>query len=221
MRSTLLSGAACCALASLAALPERADEAEQLLAADRAFYVSTTAEGLDGWLGWFAPDAVALTPTGERVTGADALRTHYGVDGFPPPGFRWEPQSAGLADSGDLGYTIGTWELQPPGDDAAVPSGRYLSIWKRQPDGEYRVLVDAGGNTDFRTQLEQVEGPPLAWSSNTDWSATAESGELSIALGSWSARLAGTTRNGRFLSVWQRSAGSTWEIVTEIGFEVP
>ena len=50
-----------------------------------------------------------------------------------------------LPDSGaDLGYTIGTYHMQLPDGDGNVVEieGKYLSVWKRQPDGRWKIAVD-------------------------------------------------------------------------------
>lgn len=54
----------------------------------------------------------------------------------------WEPTSAGVSSSGDLGYTYGSYELRT-GDvtKAATEKGNYLRIWKKQK-GTWRVVVD-------------------------------------------------------------------------------
>lgn len=55
----------------------------------------------------------------------------------------WEPVAAHAARSGDLGYTYGLATLKIEMADAIedIPGG-YLRIWKRQPEGEWRVVLD-------------------------------------------------------------------------------
>lgn len=212
----------CCAVlgACFAALRPAPADADALLEADRAFHAETTTDGLEGWLRWFAPDAVMPVASGATLRGADERRAWYSSIGFPPPGFHWQPHSAALAESGELGYTIGSWELRPPGDQAAedteAPGGSYLTIWQRQADGSYLVLSDAGGQTDFRTRSETV---PDSWSCTTDWSAQAASGEYRFILGSWNSHSGEVSRQGRCITIWKRTGTGAWEIETETGFE--
>jgi ketosteroid isomerase-like protein len=213
----LLLGAA----AWLAWPVQERDGAELLTEADRAFFEATRERGLEGWLEWFAPDAVVLTADGRIVSGADELRTYYASLGFPPAGFAWTPERGELAASGELGYTLGSWELRPPGApaDADLPSGRYLTFWRRQPDGSFRVVADSGGEPSFRTRVSELEGPPLAWSCDTERIETAASGELALALGAWSARSAEAEREGKFLTAWKRTEDGAWVVAAEIGFD--
>jgi ketosteroid isomerase-like protein len=55
-----------------------------------------------------------------------------------------EPERAELAESGDLGYATGPWELRA--DSASAPSafGHYVRVWTRTTRGELKVVLDAG-----------------------------------------------------------------------------
>ena len=58
----------------------------------------------------------------------------------------WAPVGADIADSGDLGYTYGTFEFRSK-DKEGKPSaehGKYTSIWKKQKDGSWKVVLDMG-----------------------------------------------------------------------------
>ena len=52
----------------------------------------------------------------------------------------WRPTSVGVARSGDLGYTSGVYESASGG--AVTDDGKYLTIWKKEADGSWRVLFD-------------------------------------------------------------------------------
>ncbi len=55
----------------------------------------------------------------------------------------WEPSSAEVSESGDLGYTYGIYTLTFH-KDSSVQKGTYVSIWKKQPDGNWKFLLDTG-----------------------------------------------------------------------------
>ena len=59
---------------------------------------------------------------------------------------RWEPDTAVVAASGDVGYTLGHWEsvLRGAAGDSVVGRGNYVTIWRRQSDGTWKVAVDIG-----------------------------------------------------------------------------
>jgi ketosteroid isomerase-like protein len=61
----------------------------------------------------------------------------------------WTPVHADMAASGDLGYTYGTYEFRSIGK-AGKPSieyGKYVSIWKKQKDGSWKVVMDMGNSS--------------------------------------------------------------------------
>ena len=68
-----------------------------------------------------------------------------------PPGFQllWEPRLGDVSASGDLGYLTGPAEYVMPGKPNTYTC--YFSVWKRQPDGEYRVILDVGVPTPAKT----------------------------------------------------------------------
>ena len=82
--------------------------------------------------------------------GADAVNSLLGR--FPPTAtLTWEPAFVDVSASGNLGYTWGRYELNlsPPRVGAAplITRGTYVTIWKRQPGGAWKVVLD-GGNPD-------------------------------------------------------------------------
>jgi ketosteroid isomerase-like protein len=54
----------------------------------------------------------------------------------------WEPRVGDVAASGDLGYLTGPVESTMPGQP--VRYATYFSVWKKQANGEYRVILDIG-----------------------------------------------------------------------------
>jgi ketosteroid isomerase-like protein len=58
----------------------------------------------------------------------------------------WEPARAELSASGDLGFTIGRYQSRRMDADGQpiVRTGTYLSIWRREESGAWKVVVDTG-----------------------------------------------------------------------------
>ena len=59
---------------------------------------------------------------------------------------RWHPTQVEVSSSGDLGYSIGEYERI--GKDASgkpdTATGSYVSIWRRQPTGRWKIVLDIG-----------------------------------------------------------------------------
>jgi len=125
----------------------QAEARAAILRADSAFADSTAAKGADGWTAFFAGNGVMFPPRG-RIDGQDAIRT--AMDGAFAPGspmLRWHPVDAVVGGGGDLGYTLGRWVSVlslADGRDSVLSQGNYVTIWRRQADGAWRVAVDIG-----------------------------------------------------------------------------
>jgi ketosteroid isomerase-like protein len=53
-----------------------------------------------------------------------------------------------VARSGDLGFTTGPYSITGRAPAVREPAqGMFFSVWRRQPDGDWRVIVDGGAPT--------------------------------------------------------------------------
>jgi len=133
-------------------LPKQMEEARaNVRAADSAFADLAYRMGT----GYAFSSTVA--PTGvlfgdpQLVIGPDAVRAFYAAQ-QSTSSLAWHPVYAAVAESKDLGFTIGEYiatGLGPSG--AAVQrTGKYLTVWKLQSDGSWKFLVDGGNPTPSR-----------------------------------------------------------------------
>ena len=59
----------------------------------------------------------------------------------------WEPRYGDIAASGDLGWLTGpSTSINPARDKGQPRHGNYASVWKRQADGTFKVVMDVGVN---------------------------------------------------------------------------
>ncbi|MGI9088284.1 MAG: YybH family protein [Chthoniobacterales bacterium] len=57
----------------------------------------------------------------------------------------WKPLFAAIASSADLAYTTGPAEFRKKKDDEKpIGYGQFISIWKKQKDGSWKVALDTG-----------------------------------------------------------------------------
>jgi len=57
----------------------------------------------------------------------------------------WKASKVEVAKSGELGYIYGTYQdsvQDPKGGPPVRDTGKLVEIWKRQPDGEWKCIVD-------------------------------------------------------------------------------
>ena len=60
----------------------------------------------------------------------------------------WEPIAGDISLAGDMGYTTGPYSLSDNGPEKVPPRyGFFFSVWKKQDDGCWKVVVDFGATT--------------------------------------------------------------------------
>lgn len=112
-----------------------------LMKADEAFFESH--ENVDQFLKALAENAIFMPDKAPMARG-DSIRTTW-EQLISMPGFKleWQATSAEAAEAGDMGFTIGTYELTVEENGTPmVTVGKYVTIWKKQPDGAWKVAVD-------------------------------------------------------------------------------
>ena len=59
---------------------------------------------------------------------------------------KWHPTEVYVSSSGDLGYSIGDYERigKDTSGNPDIATGNYVSIWRRQPDGKWKIVLDIG-----------------------------------------------------------------------------
>lgn len=109
------------------------------------FDAAGQAKDVEKFLTFYAPDA-SLFPGGMPLaTGPEAIRKVIG-ELMALPGFalKFGQTKVEVARSGDLAYDNGTYELTA--NDAkgkpVTEKGKYVTVWKKQPDGSWKVLCD-------------------------------------------------------------------------------
>jgi ketosteroid isomerase-like protein/quercetin dioxygenase-like cupin family protein len=113
-------------------------ERSALLALDREW--SQTTKDTDKFLSYFAPDASAYPQGMPVATGTAAIREAFTqMSAMPGFSISWTPTKADVSAAGDLGYTAGTYDMTMAG---ASEKGKYITTWKKQPDGAWKVVED-------------------------------------------------------------------------------
>jgi ketosteroid isomerase-like protein len=110
------------------------------------FCAMTTEKGvLAAFEHFAAPDVAFLGPDPRKVRGIEAVRQRMGPD-QPGVTVTWSALFTDVSDDGTLGYNYGRYEWNAPdaAGKIAKHTGWFLTIWKRQPDGSWRYVMDNG-----------------------------------------------------------------------------
>ncbi len=112
---------------------------------------------LAGMMANYAPDAVILPQNGPAVTGKEKMEGMFKEFSEMMTDMKWSITKFNA--SGDIAYEVGeyTATMQMPGMAPAPDKGKFVTVWKRQPDGKWMIAVDI-----FNTDLPMPTPPPLA-----------------------------------------------------------
>ena len=138
-------GATLLVLAISGCAPQVDVEAERaaLLTADEAW--SQSAADLDGFMSFVADDASMLPFDAPIATGKEAIRAVFSaLSSAPGFALSWSATGSVVSRAGDLGYTIGTFELtvNDAGGNPVTTVGKYVTVWRKQADGQWKVVAD-------------------------------------------------------------------------------
>jgi ketosteroid isomerase-like protein len=119
-------------------------EKEDIKKTDLAFSDLSEKEGMKkAFLTYADEEAVLLRPNSFPIEGKEEIGKMF--TNFSDTGFvlSWKPLKAFISASADLGYTYGTFTSSVK-NDTSVNTGTYISIWKKQPDGSWKWVLDTG-----------------------------------------------------------------------------
>ena len=128
-----------------AAPDTRAADEAAIRAADVAWSKASEAKQTDAFFDTYAEDANSYGPNMPADRGKAAIRKSM-TQAMGSPGFSltWVVDKVEAARSGDVGYSHGTYRLAmkgPKGEDIQ-DHGNYVTIWKKQADGKWKVVED-------------------------------------------------------------------------------
>ncbi len=118
-----------------------------LMDVDRQFSKLSVEKGVPIAFDTFMADSAVMyrqngLPMKGRETIKDILSKRSGGS------LQWEPISSDISTSGDLGYTLGEYEYTFTDSTGQKLSsfGNYVTIWRKQADGSWKFVFDAGNS---------------------------------------------------------------------------
>lgn len=129
------------------AAPRGLRAAQAMADADRAFARFSADSGgpAGAFSRWIAADGMMLGARAVPVRGPELAKQAFAS--FPATGrFEWAPiDSLSVASrDGSLGFTIG--EARVAATPSDVSFSKYLTVWRREPDGRYKFIFDIGSD---------------------------------------------------------------------------
>jgi ketosteroid isomerase-like protein len=110
----------------------------------------------DAFMTFIADDGLLFRPG--AVNGKKWMLEHPVAPSDKKPLLAWQPSFAGMAESGDMGFTTGPWEAKGDiKDEKPSAYGHFMTVWKKQADGSWKFVVDLG------ISHPQSGGPQAHW----------------------------------------------------------
>jgi ketosteroid isomerase-like protein len=109
--------------------------------AEHAFAQYSIDHGMkDAFLSFAAPDGVIF-----RRGPVNAIEVWKSRNPAPTGLLTWWPVYADVSLAGDLGWTTGPFEFrEKPTDEKPAGTGHFFTVWRRQPDGTWKFVLDLG-----------------------------------------------------------------------------
>jgi ketosteroid isomerase-like protein len=108
------------------------------------FAADTATGGGKAFAAWFADDGMTLSNKQAAVIGKGKIAADANWD---PKQYQltWTPENGQMSPSGDMGFTWGHYEgtAKDHNGNPVKTTGRYMTIWKKMPDGSWKVVLDS------------------------------------------------------------------------------
>jgi len=117
-----------------------------LIRLEADFARAVAKHGRAAFVTYFAENGVELQDGGGITTREEMKKQQPWPEGTS---LTWTPVHADMAGTGDLGYTYGNYVFKSKDKAGKVIAnyGKYVSIWKKQKDGTWKVVVDMGNSS--------------------------------------------------------------------------
>lgn len=97
----------------------------------------------EAFMSFIADDGLLFRPG--AVNGKKWMLEHPLLPSDKRPLLAWQPAYAGMAASGDMGFTTGPWEAKGDiNDEKPAGYGHFMTVWKKQSDGSWKFVLDLG-----------------------------------------------------------------------------
>jgi len=122
-------------------------ERASLMRSDDALFeaYSTSDDPGDTLSAHFLDDVNVLAPDAPLARGKEeSLAVFAAMEALPAYSLTWKASMAYVGVAAELGYTIGTYRMEfedPVGNPVEV-DGKFMTVWKKQSDGSWKVAVD-------------------------------------------------------------------------------
>jgi uncharacterized protein (TIGR02246 family) len=127
-------------------MPDPIKEEAAIRSTDAQWLAAAKARDAAKVAGFWSADATLLFPNQAPVTGKDAI-LEYVTNAFKDPDFSvtWTTDKIVISHAGDMAYETGTDTVTfRQGKKVVTAKNNGAVIWKKQPDGQWKAVIDIG-----------------------------------------------------------------------------
>lgn len=153
--SVLLFLAFCCA--EVSAQKSKKPAADAVRDADQQWLKVFAAGDVEKSVAFCTEDGSVLAPNAPVATGRKAIgRLFSGFFALPDLTIEWRPAKVEVSRSGEMGYSTGAYKMsfKDASGKTVEDRGKYVTVWKRQADGSWKVALDI-----FNSDLPATPAP--------------------------------------------------------------
>ena len=129
--------------------------------ADAAMAKDMGSKAFDKMAGYYADDAVLITPGAPAAVGKDAIngmaKTLVDID----MELKFAPTKVDVAKSGDIGFTQGSYTMaatDPKTKRRTMEKGNYVTVYKKQADGGWKIIEDINTPDSVPAPVARAKG---------------------------------------------------------------
>lgn len=124
---------------------KQTESSDSILRADRYYSALSEKEGMNkAFIAMFDSSGVMLKKDHMPVKGIESISNLLKSEEDSSFILTWEPEEAVIANSGELGYSYGTYLVRAKSTNQKAADGTYATIWKKSAGNGWKAVLDTG-----------------------------------------------------------------------------
>jgi len=122
---------------------------QELINTDLEFSKMSEEKGMQAaFLAYWDENGVWLRPNSYPVVGKNKIKELYKNKSDKGFTLTWKPSAADIAESCDLGFTYGIWEMKYVNKEGKTETehGTYATVWRKDSSGKWKMALDRGND---------------------------------------------------------------------------
>jgi uncharacterized protein (TIGR02246 family) len=136
--------------------PDLKAEAAKIMEADAAWMKAVQAKDAAAQVSFFAEDGSAYHEGHPKATGRDAIQKLIETVAKNEVSTSWNTTKLVVSEAADYAFQEGAWEaiVQDAKGKKAKQIGKFVTVWKKQSDGSWKVQADCGNQDGPTTPVK-------------------------------------------------------------------